>query len=91
MLRRMRFVVVLSALVALAVAGGGFALAPDAARKDGLPRYVAACLLAGYAWLALGSHGRGEQVLSSDQDSALAYGGPETRSYGSYAALVAVC
>lgn len=27
-----------------------------------------------YAWLALGSHGRGEQVLSSDQDSALAYG-----------------
>ena len=29
-----------------------------------------------YAWLALGSHGRGEQVLSSDQDSALAYGGP---------------
>lgn len=29
-----------------------------------------------YSWLALGSHGRGEQVLSSDQDSALAYGGP---------------
>lgn len=29
-----------------------------------------------YAWLALGSHGRGEQVLSSDQDSALAFGGP---------------
>lgn len=29
-----------------------------------------------YAWLALGSHGRGEQVLSSDQDSALAYDGP---------------
>lgn len=29
-----------------------------------------------YCWLALGSHGRGEQVLSSDQDSALAYGGP---------------
>ena len=29
-----------------------------------------------YAWLALGSHGRGEQVLSSDQDSALTYGGP---------------
>lgn len=28
-----------------------------------------------YSWLALGSHGRGEQVLSSDQDSALAYGG----------------
>ena len=28
------------------------------------------------AWLALGSHGRGEQVLSSDQDSALVYGGP---------------
>lgn len=26
-----------------------------------------------YAWLSLGSHGRGEQVLSSDQDSALAY------------------
>lgn len=34
-----------------------------------------------YAWLALGSHGRGEQVLSSDQDSALAYGGPR-RSAG---------
>ncbi|HSE09991.1 MAG TPA: putative nucleotidyltransferase substrate binding domain-containing protein [Nocardioidaceae bacterium] len=31
-----------------------------------------------YSWLALGSHGRGEQVLSSDQDSALAYGGPRT-------------
>jgi CBS domain-containing protein len=31
-----------------------------------------------YAWLALGSHGRGEQVLSSDQDSALAYAGPPT-------------
>jgi CBS domain-containing protein len=29
-----------------------------------------------YAWLALGSHGRGEQVLSSDQDSALAYDDP---------------
>jgi len=27
----------------------------------------------GYAWLALGSHGRGEQVLSSDQDSALTF------------------
>jgi CBS domain-containing protein len=26
-----------------------------------------------YAWLALGSHGRREQVLSSDQDSALAH------------------
>lgn len=26
-----------------------------------------------YAWLALGSHGRGEQVLSSDQDSAVAF------------------
>lgn len=32
-----------------------------------------------YSWLALGSHGRGEQVLSSDQDSALAYGGPRRR------------
>lgn len=32
-----------------------------------------------YCWLALGSHGRGEQVLSSDQDSALAYGGPRLR------------
>jgi CBS domain-containing protein len=31
-----------------------------------------------YAWLALGSHGRGEQVLSSDQDSAVTYGGPRT-------------
>lgn len=26
-----------------------------------------------YVWMALGSHGRGEQVLSSDQDSAIAY------------------
>ena len=26
-----------------------------------------------YAWLALGSQGRGEQVLSSDQDSAIAF------------------
>lgn len=26
-----------------------------------------------YAWLVLGSQGRGEQVLSSDQDSAIAY------------------
>jgi CBS domain-containing protein len=33
-----------------------------------------------YSWLALGSHGRGEQVLSSDQDSALAYGGPRLSS-----------
>jgi CBS domain-containing protein len=29
-----------------------------------------------YAWLALGSQGRGEQVLSSDQDSALAFAVP---------------
>ena len=28
-----------------------------------------------YAWLALGSHGRGEQVLSSDQDSAITFDG----------------
>ena len=28
-----------------------------------------------YRWLALGSHGRREQVLSSDQDSAIAYDG----------------
>lgn len=37
-----------------------------------------------YAWLALGSHGRGEQVLSSDQDSALAYddaAGPSAAEY----------
>lgn len=37
-----------------------------------------------YAWLALGSHGRGEQVLSSDQDSALAYddaSGPSAAEY----------
>jgi len=27
----------------------------------------------GYAWLTLGSQGRGEQVLSSDQDSAVAF------------------
>ena len=27
----------------------------------------------GYAWLTLGSQGRGEQVLSSDQDSAIAF------------------
>lgn len=26
-----------------------------------------------YVWMALGSHGRGEQVLSSDQDSAIAF------------------
>jgi CBS domain-containing protein len=32
-----------------------------------------------YAWLVLGSQGRGEQVLSSDQDSAIVYesGAPE--------------
>ncbi|MFP5334031.1 MAG: putative nucleotidyltransferase substrate binding domain-containing protein [Actinomycetes bacterium] len=47
-----------------------------------------------YAWLALGSHGRGEQVLSSDQDSALAYGGPRLHGgppreyYPALAALV---
>jgi CBS domain-containing protein len=29
-----------------------------------------------YVWLALGSHGRREQVLSSDQDSAIAYAAP---------------
>jgi CBS domain-containing protein len=33
-----------------------------------------------YSWLALGSHGRGEQVLSSDQDSALAYDGAVERA-----------
>lgn len=31
-----------------------------------------------YAWLVLGSQGRGEQVLSSDQDSAIAYEGVPT-------------
>lgn len=47
-----------------------------------------------YSWLALGSHGRGEQVLSSDQDSALAYGGPRIGDadpdayFGSLAAAV---
>lgn len=30
----------------------------------------------GYGWLALGSHGRREQVLSSDQDHAIAYERP---------------
>jgi CBS domain-containing protein len=30
-----------------------------------------------YSWLALGSHGRGEQVLASDQDSAIAYDDPD--------------
>lgn len=35
-----------------------------------------------YAWLALGSHGRGEQVLSSDQDSALAFGAPPAGGAG---------
>ena len=38
-----------------------------------------------YAWLALGSHGRGEQVPSSDQDSALAYAPracPDTDPHG---------
>lgn len=40
-----------------------------------------------YAWLVLGSQGRGEQVLSSDQDSAIAYDGsrdgdePDAREY----------
>jgi len=47
-----------------------------------------------HAWLALGSQGRGEQVLSSDQDSALAYDGigvepDEVRDYfGPLAGLV---
>jgi CBS domain-containing protein len=47
-----------------------------------------------HAWLSLGSQGRGEQVLSSDQDSALAYEGtgtdqPDFRDYfGSLAGLV---
>jgi CBS domain-containing protein len=47
-----------------------------------------------HAWLSLGSQGRGEQVLSSDQDSALAYEGvgadqDEVRDYfGSLAGLV---
>jgi CBS domain-containing protein len=44
-----------------------------------------------YAWLALGSHGRGEQVLSSDQDSALAYAddSEQAREYfGELAVLV---
>jgi len=39
-----------------------------------------------YAWLSLGSQGRGEQVLSSDQDSALAYEGAGTdqHDFGDY-------
>lgn len=44
-----------------------------------------------YAWLALGSHGRGEQVLSSDQDSALGFADdvPQARKYfADLAALV---
>jgi CBS domain-containing protein len=45
-----------------------------------------------YAWLALGSHGRGEQVLSSDQDSALAYAHdvPQAREYFSELAALVV-
>jgi CBS domain-containing protein len=37
-----------------------------------------------YAWLALGSHGRGEQVLSSDQDSAIAIDSDGPTSAGCY-------
>jgi len=39
-----------------------------------------------HAWLSLGSQGRGEQVLSSDQDSALAYEGAGTdqHDFGDY-------
>lgn len=38
----------------------------------------------GYAWLGLGSEGRKEQTLLTDQDNAIVYAGtdsPETRSY----------
>lgn len=44
-----------------------------------------------YAWLALGSHGRGEQVLSSDQDSALAYGGGRLRDGDAGTYFAALC
>jgi len=39
-----------------------------------------------YVWLSLGSQGRGEQVLSSDQDSALAYegGGTDQHDFRDY-------
>lgn len=44
-----------------------------------------------YRWLALGSHGRREQVLSSDQDHAIAYElpepGTETAAHDYFAAL----
>lgn len=44
-----------------------------------------------YRWLALGSHGRREQVLSSDQDHAIAYElpepGKETAAHDYFAAL----
>lgn len=44
-----------------------------------------------YRWLALGSHGRREQVLSSDQDHAIAYGvrapGEETAAHDYFTAL----
>lgn len=38
----------------------------------------------GYAWLALGSQGRGEQVLSSDQDNAVAFEDRAQETGGEY-------
>ena len=43
-----------------------------------------------YAWLALGSHGRGEQVLSSDQDSALAHADGAAAAPAYFAELAAL-
>ena len=40
-----------------------------------------------YAWLALGSQGRGEQVLSSDQDSALAHADGVEAAHGYFPRL----
>ena len=40
-----------------------------------------------YAWLALGSQGRGEQVLSSDQDSALAHADGVVAAHGYFPQL----
>lgn len=42
-----------------------------------------------YAWLSLGSQGRGEQVLSSDQDSAVAYEDDAPEAARGYVAALA--
>lgn len=61
-----------AALVALAGWLFAFDIARRTVRAEGLPRYMAVCLLAGYAWLAIGGVAWGATALGAPaRDAAL--------------------